>query len=486
LAWHVQEARSNEAKKPKASVAGQGVRVLDKLNLSGSRPVLLKRQTEFRLPHQKGNLDVLTALGGNDDCPGRTIPGGSYTVAAPFVDSGNTTGANDTVTSLLSYYYYYYGYDANGPDHVYSFTLTGRGANPQIEVSTTSSTYRPMIYVLQGGPAGACPAGTGARAGNWMVLEYSSAGTATINSQQMNSLPLNVPFHLFVDSPRNDASGAGPYTVRIKDVTIAPAAIPNPIDSPESFVRQHYLDFLNRDPDAGGLAYWTNRITECGSDLRCINDRRIGVSAAFFIEMEFQETGYYVYRFYKASFGRQPNYTEFTSDRSRVIDGANLEAKKQAFADEWVQRPAFVAAYPTMMSNTEFVNKLFDFAGLTASRYDPLRQQEIQAMNAGRSRALVLRDVIEIADFKNIADPSNPRYSELKEVSQYNAAFVLMQYFGYLNRNVDAGGYAFWLDVVNNREPNNYRAMVCAFITSDEYQLRFGSSLTHSNAECGQ
>jgi len=59
-----------------------------------------------------------------------------------------------------------------------------------------------------------------------------------------------------------------------------------------------------------------------------------------------------------------------------------------------------------------------------------------------------------------------------------------MQYFGYLRRNADDPGYAFWLDILNNRQPNNYRSMVCAFITSTEYQLRFSSVVTHSNAEC--
>ena len=107
-------------------------------------------------------------------------------------------------------------------------------------------------------------------------------------------------------------------------------------------------------------------------------------------------------------------------------------------------------------------------------------------MNTGRSRALVLRDVIEIPDFRNIPDPNDPRYDELKQVSQYNSAFVLMQYFGYLRRNVDPAGYAFWLDVLNNREPNNYRGMVCAFITSPEYQLRFGPTITRSNADCAE
>jgi hypothetical protein len=269
----------------------------------------------------------------------------------------------------------------------------------------------------------------------------------------------------------------------------------NQIDDAQFFVRQHYLDFLNREPDSGGLVYWTERITGNSSndpppcpagDVRCIHERRIGVSTAFFISPEFQDSGYYVYRFYKASFSRQPNYTEFTADHNTVIGGSDLEPSKQAFADAWVQRAAFVVAYPNTMSNTEVVNKLFDTAGLTVSTYDAKRQQEIQAMNAGRSRALVLRDVIEIPDFKNIPDPNDPRSAVIKQVSQYNPAFVLMQYFGYLHRDLDQSGYDFWLDVVNNREPNNYHGMVCGFITSTEYQLRFGSVVTHSNADCSQ
>jgi N-acetylneuraminic acid mutarotase len=278
------------------------------------------------------------------------------------------------------------------------------------------------------------------------------------------------------------ASGGGPggNTAELYDTGT------NQIDDARFFVHQHYLDFLSREPDQSGWDYWTNRIDECGKDARCIHERRIGVSASFFIELEFQDTGYYVYRIYKASFGRQPNFSEFTSDRSKVIGGSDLEASKQAFADEWVQRAAFVTAYPNTMSNTEVVNKLFDTAGLTASIYDAQRQQEIAAMNAGRSRALILRDVIEIPDFKNVPDPKDPRYSELKQTSQYNPAFVLMQYFGYLRRDLDQSGNDFWLDVVNNREPNNYHGMVCSFITSTEYQLRFGSAVTRSNADCGQ
>jgi hypothetical protein len=90
-------------------------------------------------------------------------------------------------------------------------------------------------------------------------------------------------------------------------------------------------------------------------------------------------------------------------------------------------------------------------------------------MNAGKTRAQVLADVIEIQAFKD---------------REYNPSFVLMQYFGYLRRNPDQGGYDFWLNVLNNADPNNYRSMVCAFITSAEYQQRFSSVVTHNNTEC--
>jgi hypothetical protein len=59
-----------------------------------------------------------------------------------------------------------------------------------------------------------------------------------------------------------------------------------------------------------------------------------------------------------------------------------------------------------------------------------------------------------------------------------------MQYFGYLRRDPDPGGYDFWLNILNNREPNNYRSMVCAFLTSGEMQDRFSTLRTRSNAEC--
>ncbi|HEY0006292.1 MAG TPA: PQQ-dependent sugar dehydrogenase [Pyrinomonadaceae bacterium] len=249
----------------------------------------------------------------------------------------------------------------------------------------------------------------------------------------------------------------------------------NPADQSQFFVQQHYHDFLNREPDAGGLAYWTNEINKCGSDATCIHNRRIAVSAAFFIEVEFQETGFFVYRFYKASFARRPTYAEFMRDRSHLVVGPNLAADKLAYALEFVRRSEFTVKYPLTLSGTDFVDALLQTVKNSsaldlASRRSELLAEYNAGSNQSESRARVVRKLIEY-----------PEYAQ----AEYNRGFVLAEYFSYLRRDPDEGGYLFWLDVLNNKVPNNYRSMVCAFITSTEYQQRFSPIITHSNRECG-
>ncbi len=70
----------------------------------------------------------------------------------------------------------------------------------------------------------------------------------------------------------------------------------NPIDDNATFVAQHYHDFLNRQADSQGLAFWTGQLQVCGSDPVCLDDRRENVSAAFFLSIEFQKTGFLVVR----------------------------------------------------------------------------------------------------------------------------------------------------------------------------------------------
>lgn len=255
---------------------------------------------------------------------------------------------------------------------------------------------------------------------------------------------------------------------------------PNALDTAQYFVWQHYRDFLSRDPDSGGLDYWTSQITGCGTDAACIHSQRIGVSAAFFIELEFQETGYVVYRMYRGAYGSRINapsraaitFNQFIADRSLIVGGAGLPQSTINYANTFVGRPEFVQAYPAGLSPTDFVNNLYGKANLDGAEFATQRQAAIDGLTGGsKTRGQVLLDLIDIQQYKD---------------REYNPAFVLMQYFGYLRRDADQGGYDFWLNILNASQPRNFRGMVCSFITSTEYQLRSGPSVTRSNQDCSQ
>jgi Tol biopolymer transport system component len=261
----------------------------------------------------------------------------------------------------------------------------------------------------------------------------------------------------------------------------------NPVDDVDFFVRQHYLDFLNRQPDPSGLAFWKNEILVCGDDAACVEVRRINVSAAFFLSIEFQQTGYLVHRSYKAAYGLiqgtpvPVSLNEFLPDTQQlgqnVVVGApgweqQLENNKNAFFLDFVSRTRFTSAYSTSLSPEAFVDTLFVKAGVTPTVSDRMAAID-EFGGAGNiadpaARARALRRVAE-----------NPNLAQL----EFNKAFVLMQYFGYLRRNpndppepnLDFAGYNFWLNKLEQFGGNYINAeMVKAFISSDEYRHRFG------------
>ena len=264
-------------------------------------------------------------------------------------------------------------------------------------------------------------------------------------------------------------------------LSLTSPSCPNPIDCAEFFVRQHYLDFLNREPDPAGLAFWTNEISSCGADAQCVAVKRQHVSAAFFLSTEFRQTGFLVYKTFGAAFGATRvgstvplTLAEFLPDVQRVSQGvvvgtagweAQLEANQTAYFNEFVSRPAFVSTYPTTLTSAQFVDALNQNAGgaLSAAERDQLAAD---LMAGAKTRAEVLRAVAEDVDFTS---------------AQFNRAFVLMQYFGYLRRNpndapdANFDGYSFWLAKLNQFNGNYEQAdMVKAFITSIECRQRFG------------
>jgi hypothetical protein len=239
----------------------------------------------------------------------------------------------------------------------------------------------------------------------------------------------------------------------------------NVIDTPDYFVRQHYLDFLGREPDESGFNFWSDQISSCGEDAGCRERRTINVSAAYFLSIEFQQTGGLVDGLYRASYGRAPRYAEFMPDTATVAQGVvvgsidnwaqRLEANKQAFVNAWMQRADFHAAYDGL-ANSAFVDTLISRAG----GFNGDRNALLGGLNGGSlTRAAVLRQVVE-----------NEGFTRAKR----NETFVMMEYFGYLRRDPDQSGYQFWLNKLNQFNGNFEQAeMVKAFISSGEYRSRF-------------
>jgi Tol biopolymer transport system component len=249
---------------------------------------------------------------------------------------------------------------------------------------------------------------------------------------------------------------------------------PNTIDFSDNFVRQHYHDFLSREPDASGLQFWTNQILSCGTDAACYGRKRIDVSGAFFNSIEFQQTGYFVYRVNVATLGVFPQFPDFLRGTQFVGRGVvvgqtgweeRLQQNKERFLQDWVLSSAFIVNCGGPRPNSEFVDILLTNSQIPAT--PEYRNGLIADLDAHRKAQVdVLREIIDHPFFKT---------------NEFNRAFVLMQYFGYLRRNPadppdnNLNGYNFWLNKLNQFGGDFRRAeMVKAFITSSEYRRRFG------------
>jgi hypothetical protein len=261
-------------------------------------------------------------------------------------------------------------------------------------------------------------------------------------------------------------SQIGETTEATFGATLSTSGFVNPLDTPEYFVRQNYLDFLGREPDESGFNFWSDQILSCGNDNQCIDRKRENVSAAYFLSIEFQQTGGLVDGLYRASYGARPDFAQFMPDTRTVGQGvqvgfegweAKLAANKEAFINSFVNRAAFHAAYDGL-SSSDFVDALISHTGVsfTASERDAL----VSGLGTGTmTRAEALRTIAENQPFVS---------------AKFNDTFVMMEYFGYLRRDADAAGFQFWLYKLNQFGGNFEEAeMVKAFIVSGEYRDRF-------------
>jgi hypothetical protein len=156
------------------------------------------------------------------------------------------------------------------------------------------------------------------------------------------------------------------------------------------------------------------------------------------------------------------------------LSGAVINQNKQQFANAFVLRPEFIAIYGGL-TNTQYVDRLFQTTGINASGAE--RTALVNGLSGGtETRATVL---LKVVDGINVISEGNQQftttYGQAFYNAQFNAAFVQMEYFGYMRRDPDNPGYVFWLGKLNTFGNYINAQMVRSFIVSPEYRSRFGA-----------
>ncbi|HYP02105.1 MAG TPA: Calx-beta domain-containing protein, partial [Pyrinomonadaceae bacterium] len=248
------------------------------------------------------------------------------------------------------------------------------------------------------------------------------------------------------------------------------AGAPNPILQTPLFIRMQYLDFLSREPESGEP--WSKVLNDCPNVNNNPACDRLTVSKSFFESPEFRLKGLYTFIFYRVAFNRLPEYAEIIPDMRSVTGQTASEVydKRALFATNFALRAEFRTPHDKL-SHMDLVNTLLDRYGLqrittpdpqnpeggvkvTLSRADLINRLSAQTL----TRAQVLRAIVESDEIR---------------VAEFNRAYVAMQYYGYLRRTPETGGYNNWLTYLN-ANPADARTMVNGFVNSAEYRARFG------------
>jgi CSLREA domain-containing protein len=432
--------------------------------------------------------------------------GGTATITINLKDNGGTanggadTSASQSFTITVTPVGGFVSFAASSAD-----TTENSGSTTVNVVRTGNTSLAATVNYATNGDAGV-PCSTANGVASPKCDFTASLGTLNFAAGE-TSKPITILLSQdsFVEGPENitvtlsnPTGGAALGTTSSMSVTIADDATEPPgniIDDANMFVRMHYHDFLNREGDQSGIDFWTGQMTNCGaSDLLVC---RVNVSGAFFLSIEFQQTGYLVERMYRTAYGQATGSSnlggshqvlvpvvranEFLTDTQRIGRGVIvlqpgwetvLENNKQAYALEFVQTTRFITALPTSTTPTQFVDQLNQNAGMVLSpseRTAAINTFGIAADTTNvTARAQVLRQVAEDTDLYN---------------AEFSRAFVLTEFIGYLRRNpndapeltLDYSGYEFWLNKLNENGGDYIKAeMVKAFISSDEYRKRFG------------
>jgi len=433
-------------------------------------------------------------------CQTASVTAGTHVITADysgdtnFAISSGTLSPNQVVNNRPLVSFSAATYSVNESDGVVHVIVTRTGdTSTAFNVDYATDDTGATCGVINGLASSRCDFNTVLGTLKFAANQTQGTIDVTVNQDSLTEGPESFTVNLSNATGGTGLIGPATATVTIND-SAPPAGTTNAIDDTTVFVRQQYHDFLNREPDAAGLQFWKDNIDICnqpggaagfGSVAQCIETKRIITSAAFFLSIEFMQSGTFVRSFYVAALDRpatnnMPAFIEWLRDtqavQRNVIVGqgnwpATLDANRLAFMQDFVTRAEFVGLYPTTDTPTQYINKIYQHAlsrppsATELSNALSLFGGAATAADA-TARGQALLQVTQTSDFVS------------REVTR---AFVQFEYFGYLRRNpndspdTDFSGYNFWLNKLNQFNGDFLKAeMVKGFLSSGEYRHRFG------------
>ena len=213
-----------------------------------------------------------------------------------------------------------------------------------------------------------------------------------------------------------------------------------------AFVFQQYIDFLDREPGAGEVSAWVSGL-----------DR--GLSKADLIEVfmdseEFRFKGKFITQTYLGILTRDADYAGFRGWLGALLVGLSREQIVQAFLDSG----EFQSRFGSNLTNGQFVERMYNNILLRSS--DPGGFNAwVGALNNGQlTKAQMALSFLDSGEFQGLF------------LSQ-NRVDISLLYFDMLQRDPDAGGFSYWVEVLSSGVP--LTAVIDGFLNSPEYQAGF-------------
>jgi Domain of unknown function (DUF4214) len=212
-------------------------------------------------------------------------------------------------------------------------------------------------------------------------------------------------------------------------------------DNP-TFVRQQYLDFLNREPDSGGFSAWVNALNGGLPKASLIEE--------FMNSGEFLFGGKFIVQTYLGILTRDAEYDGFRDWLEALLTGMSSEQIVQTFLDSG----EFHANFGSNLTNSQFVERMYNNVLRRSSEQVGFNFWLGQLNSGQMTRAQVGLGFLHSDEFQGLT-------------ASQNRVNVSLLYFNLLRRDPDAEGFSAWVEGLNSGVPLG--SVIDGFLSSLEY-----------------